>query len=52
MSEARALINLVGNTVATLVIAKWEGEFDSERGTPLGATKQALSGGRVRKVEG
>ena len=52
MSEARALTNLVGNTVATLVIAKWEGEFDSERGTPLGATKQALSGGRVRKVEG
>lgn len=28
MSEARALTNVVGNTVATLVIAKWEGAFD------------------------
>ncbi|HTH47771.1 MAG TPA: cation:dicarboxylase symporter family transporter, partial [Candidatus Limnocylindria bacterium] len=28
MSEARALTNLVGNAVATLVIAKWEGELD------------------------
>ena len=26
MSEARALSNLVGNAVATLVIARWEGE--------------------------
>ena len=28
MSEARALTNLVGNAVATIVIAKWEGGFD------------------------
>jgi aerobic C4-dicarboxylate transport protein len=28
MSEARALTNLAGNAVATLVIAKWEGELD------------------------
>jgi aerobic C4-dicarboxylate transport protein len=28
MSEARALTNLVGNAVATLVIAKWEGALD------------------------
>ncbi|WP_275575291.1 cation:dicarboxylate symporter family transporter [Methylocucumis oryzae] len=28
MSEARALTNLVGNGVATLVAAKWEGELD------------------------
>lgn len=31
MSEARALTNLIGNGVATVVIAKWEGEFDAER---------------------
>ena len=31
MSEARALTNLVGNAVATLVIAKWEGELDLQR---------------------
>jgi aerobic C4-dicarboxylate transport protein len=29
MSEARALTNLVGNAVATLVVAKWSGELDS-----------------------
>jgi aerobic C4-dicarboxylate transport protein len=29
MSEARSLINLIGNGVATVVIAKWEGDFDS-----------------------
>ena len=28
MSEARALTNLIGNGVATIVIAKWEGELD------------------------
>ena len=28
MSEARALTNLVGNAVATIVVAKWEGELD------------------------
>ncbi len=35
MSEARALTNLVGNTVATLVVAKWENEFDAEKGAML-----------------
>ena len=30
MSEARALTNLIGNGVATMVIAKWEGERDDE----------------------
>jgi len=29
MSEMRSLTNLVGNGVATIVVAKWEGEFDS-----------------------
>jgi aerobic C4-dicarboxylate transport protein len=31
MSEARALTNLVGNGVATIVVAKWTGELDTER---------------------
>jgi aerobic C4-dicarboxylate transport protein len=31
MSEARALTNLVGNSVATVVIAKWEGALDTAR---------------------
>lgn len=28
MSEARSITNMIGNTVATLVIAKWENAFD------------------------
>lgn len=31
MSEARALTNLIGNGVATVVVAKWEGALDVER---------------------
>ena len=35
MSEARALTNLVGNSVATIVIAKSEGEFDGDVGNKI-----------------
>ncbi|MBG7619857.1 dicarboxylate/amino acid:cation symporter [Herbaspirillum sp. AP02] len=35
MSEARALTNTIGNGVATLVVAKWSGELDSERLTKV-----------------
>jgi aerobic C4-dicarboxylate transport protein len=31
MSECRALTNLVGNSVATIVIARWEGDLDREK---------------------
>ena len=31
MSEARALTNLVGNGVATVVVAKWENSLDEDR---------------------
>jgi aerobic C4-dicarboxylate transport protein len=31
MSEARALTNLVGNGVATIIVAKWEGALDEAR---------------------
>jgi aerobic C4-dicarboxylate transport protein len=31
MSEARALTNLIGNGVATVVVAKWTGDLDEER---------------------
>jgi aerobic C4-dicarboxylate transport protein len=30
MSEARALTNLIGNGVATVVVAKWTGDLDTE----------------------
>jgi len=32
MSEARAITNLIGNTVAALVVSKWEKDFDARRG--------------------
>ena len=31
MSEARAITNFIGNTVATLVVAKWERAFDETK---------------------
>ncbi len=31
MSEGRALTNAIGNSVATMVIAGWQGERDDER---------------------
>jgi aerobic C4-dicarboxylate transport protein len=30
LSMARALANVIGNGVATIVVAKWENEFSSE----------------------
>ncbi len=38
MSECRALTNFIGNAVATLVIARWEGELDAV------ALRSALAG--------
>jgi len=41
MSECRALTNLVGNAVATIVVARWENELDTDKlaaamnGTPV-----------------
>jgi aerobic C4-dicarboxylate transport protein len=31
MSEARAITNLIGNGVATIVVARWENEFDEKQ---------------------
>ena len=39
MSEARALTNFIGNAVATIVVARWEGELDVDQLT------DALAGG-------
>ena len=35
MSEGRALTNIIGNTVATIVVAKWEKEIDMETANKL-----------------
>ena len=52
MSEGRALTNAIGNSVATMVIAKWQGELDEEQfqralrspGDVERATDDAMSG--------
>jgi aerobic C4-dicarboxylate transport protein len=31
MSECRAITNLIGNGVATVVISRWEGELTKEQ---------------------
>ena len=31
MAEARAVTNLIGNGVATIVLSRWENEFDPEK---------------------
>ena len=44
MSECRALTNFVGNAVATLVVARWEGELDREAlHAALGSGPKALA---------
>ncbi len=35
MSEMRSLTNLAGNAVATIVVAKWEGEFDAKQAAKI-----------------
>jgi len=47
MSEARALTNLVGNAVATLVVAKWVNELDEDQ-----LQAELASGGRPIGTEG
>ena len=44
MSEARAITNLIGNAVATVVIARWDGALD------LAHARRVLSGNAVEPV--
>jgi aerobic C4-dicarboxylate transport protein len=43
MSEMRTVTNLIGNGVATVVVAKWEGEFDAAR------AESVLNGEEMRR---
>jgi aerobic C4-dicarboxylate transport protein len=44
MSEARAITNLIGNAVATMVIARWNGALDLERARRILDGQPAESG--------
>lgn len=58
MSEARALTNLVGNAVATIVVARWEKQLDLERASavlgrrPRAARASSPSAAPASSVEG
>jgi proton glutamate symport protein len=41
MDMGRSALNLIGNSLATAVIARWEGEFDDERARVFGTSEEA-----------
>jgi len=52
MSEARAITNLFGNSVATIFVARWEGTLDVERARKVlaGESVPALDGPSIAKA--
>jgi proton glutamate symport protein len=40
MDMGRTCVNLIGNCLATVVVARWEGEFDEERAQVFGTPKE------------
>ena len=51
MSEARALTNFVGNTVATLAVARFERALDLERAQRMLALRDEVDDGARRELE-
>ncbi|HEX4498491.1 MAG TPA: dicarboxylate/amino acid:cation symporter [Thermoanaerobaculia bacterium] len=49
MSEARAITNLIGNGVATVVVSRWEGELDLDRARRILADVETVDEGESRK---
>jgi aerobic C4-dicarboxylate transport protein len=47
MSECRALTNVVGNGVATIVVSRWEGELDMARVREIMAQRAANEEGKI-----
>ncbi len=50
MSECRALTNFIGNAVATIVVARWEGELDTSSLASALAGKPILAGETERPL--
>jgi proton glutamate symport protein len=40
MDMARTAINVIGNCLATVVVARWEGEFDDRRARAFGTPEE------------
>jgi Na+/H+-dicarboxylate symporter len=54
MDMGRTCVNLIGNCLATIVVARWEGEFDDKRARVFGTAAEAeldLKSGDVAFVE-
>ena len=51
MSEARAITNLIGNGVATLAVARWEGELDVTRLRQALAQGPALTAANETRID-
>src|SRR6185503_10324435 len=50
MDMGRTCVNLIGNCLATVVVARWEGEFDDNRAAVFGTPAEVeldLSAGNV-----
>jgi aerobic C4-dicarboxylate transport protein len=43
MNEARAVTNLIGNAVATIAVAKWEGAFDHRQAEAAYADREVIA---------
>jgi aerobic C4-dicarboxylate transport protein len=43
LNEVRAIVNMIGNAVATLVVARWEGAFDAEAARKILAEPLAIN---------
>lgn len=48
MDMARTSVNLLGNCLATVVIARWEGEFDERKALVFGTEKEVI----IESMEG
>jgi proton glutamate symport protein len=54
MDMGRTSVNVLGNCLATVVVARWEGEFDDEKGHVFGTPEEArreLAAGEVALAE-
>ena len=40
MDMGRSAVNLIGNSLATAVVARWEGEFDDKRARVFGTAEE------------
>ncbi|MCJ2093823.1 C4-dicarboxylate transporter DctA [Methylobacterium sp. J-072] len=52
MNEARAVTNLIGNAVATIAIAKWEGAFDATKAQDAYRNRAAVAAEEITPEPG